>query len=103
MFNNVFANVIRADGAARESMIANCAGTISNIALDALFILIFSWDVAGAAWATVLGNCVSCLYLLYYMTRKQPLLSLSRSSSPCARKSPGPWYPWAFPWPAAPF
>ena len=28
MFNNVFANVIRADGAARESMIANCAGTI---------------------------------------------------------------------------
>lgn len=77
MFNNVFANVIRADGAARESMIANCAGTISNIALDALFILVFSWDVAGAAWATVLGNCVSCLYLLYYMTRKQPLLSLS--------------------------
>lgn len=77
LFNNVFANVIRADGAAKESMLANCAGTICNIALDALFILGFSWDVAGAAWATVLGNCVSCLYLLYYMTRKQPLLSLS--------------------------
>ena len=77
LFNNVFANVIRADGAAKESMIANCAGTFANIALDALFILGFSWDVAGAAVATVLGNCVSCAYLLYYMTRKQPLLSLS--------------------------
>ncbi len=83
MFNNVFANVIRADGAAKESMIANCAGTFSNIALDALFILGFSWDVAGAALATVAGNCVSCAYLLYYVTRKQPLLSLSpRQLSP---------------------
>ncbi|GFI66466.1 multidrug export protein MepA [Lachnospiraceae bacterium] len=77
MFNNVFANVIRSDGAARESMIANCLGTLSNIGLDALFILVFSWDVAGAAFATVLGNCVSCAYLLYYVRSKQPSLSLS--------------------------
>ncbi|MCI9336605.1 MAG: MATE family efflux transporter [Lachnospiraceae bacterium] len=77
MFNNVFANVIRADGAAGQSMIANCLGTVSNIALDALFILGFSWDVAGAAIATVLGNCVSCGYLFYYITKKQPVLSLS--------------------------
>lgn len=77
MFNNVFANVIRADGAARQSMIANCLGTVSNIALDALFILGFSWDVAGAAIATVLGNCISCVYLFYYITKKQPALSLS--------------------------
>jgi len=77
MFNNVFANVIRADGAAKQSMIANCLGTVSNIALDALFILGFSWDVAGAAIATVLGNCVSCVYLFYYITKKQPAFSLS--------------------------
>ena len=60
LFNNVFANIIRADGAAKESMIANGLGTLSNIALDALFILVFSWDVAGAALATVLGNAISC-------------------------------------------
>ena len=56
LFNNVFANIIRADGAAKESMIANILGTLSNIGLDALFILVFSWDVAGAALATVLGT-----------------------------------------------
>ncbi|MCM1026287.1 MAG: MATE family efflux transporter [Roseburia sp.] len=77
LFNNVFANVIRSDGAAKESMITNCLGTVTNILLDALFILVFSWDVAGAAVATVLGNCVSCVYLLYYVCRKQPALSLS--------------------------
>lgn len=77
MFSNVFANVVRADGAAKESMIANCLGTVSNIALDALFIMGFSWDVAGAALATVLGNCVSLVYLVCYILKKQPALSLS--------------------------
>jgi len=77
LFANVFANIIRADGAAKESMIANGLGTVINILLDALFIMAFSWDVAGAALATVLGNCVSCAYLLYYVLKKQPALSLS--------------------------
>ena len=76
LFNNVFANIIRADGAAKESMIANILGTLSNIGLDALFILVFSWDVAGAALATVFGNLISCCYLLYYILKKQPAFSL---------------------------
>lgn len=76
LFNNVFANVIRCDGAAKESMITNCLGTFSNILLDALFILGFHWDVTGAALATVLGNCISCAYIIYYIVKKQPLLSL---------------------------
>ena len=76
MFNHVFANIIRSDGAAVESMIANGLGTLSNIVLDALFILVFSWDVAGAALATVMGNAISCIYLLYYIIKKQPAFSL---------------------------
>ncbi len=79
MFCNVFANVIRADGSARESMIANCLGTVVNILLDALFILAFSWDVAGAALATVIGNCVSSGYLLHYIIKKKPMFSLHPS------------------------
>ncbi len=80
MFTNVFANIIRADGAAIQSMISNGLGTITNIALDALFILIFKWDVSGAALATVLGNIISCAYLFYYVVKKQPAFSLSFQS-----------------------
>lgn len=76
LFANVFGNIIRADGAAKQSMVANGLGTIANILLDALFILGLSWDVAGAALATVLGNCVSCSYLLFYILKRQPALSL---------------------------
>ena len=77
MFTNVFANVIRADGAAVQSMISNGLGTITNIILDAVFILVFKWDVSGAAFATVLGNIVSCIYLLYYVVKKQKAFSIS--------------------------
>ena len=77
MFTNVFANVIRADGAAVQSMISNGLGTITNIILDAVFILVFKWDVSGAAFATVLGNIVSCIYLLYYGVKKQKAFSIS--------------------------
>lgn len=77
LFGNVFTNLIRADGATKQSMIANSLGTIFNIILDALFILVFHWDVEGAAIATVLGNTTSCMYLIYYIHFKQELLSLN--------------------------
>lgn len=72
MFNQIFSSLIRADGAASQGMISNIIGTVSNIILDALFILVFHWDVAGAALATVIGNVLSTLYLVYYLWKKQP-------------------------------
>ncbi len=79
LFSNAFANIIRADGAAAQSMVGNLAGTLTNIILDALFILVLSWGAAGAALATVLGNCVSSAYLFYYVIKKQPAFSLKLS------------------------
>lgn len=76
IFSNVFLNLIRADGAARESMIANVLGTAMNIVLDPLFILVFRWGVTGAAVATGLGNCTSAAYLLWYMYRNRNLYSV---------------------------
>lgn len=72
MFNQTFGCVIRADGAATQAMISNVLGTVSNIILDALFILVFHWDVAGAALATVIGNVLTTVYLIYYLWKKQP-------------------------------
>lgn len=76
LFSNVFACIVRADGAAKESMFGNVLGTLTNILLDALFILVFRWGVAGAALATVLGNVASSLYFLSYIVKKQRSFSL---------------------------
>lgn len=75
IFSNVFLNLIRAEGAAKESMAANVAGTVMNIILDPLFILVFHWGVSGAALATGLGNCTSAGILLWYIFRNRELYS----------------------------
>ncbi len=72
MFNQTYNCVVRADGAASQSMVSNLLGTVSNIVLDALFIMVFHWDVAGAALATVIGNMLTSIYLVYYLWKKQP-------------------------------
>lgn len=77
MFGNVFNNLIRADGSAKQSMISNGLGTIANIILDPVLILGFDMGVAGAAAATVIGNMISSLYLLWYVTKKQKAFSLN--------------------------
>ena len=56
MFGTAFGNILRGEGAARESMIGNLIGTIVNIVLDPIMILVLGWGVVGAAVATVIGN-----------------------------------------------
>ena len=83
-------NLVRGEGAAKESMIGSVIGQITNIILDPIFILHtgdklfginmpFGLDmgVAGAAIATVIGNIVSVIYFLIYFLRGKSILSIS--------------------------
>ncbi|MDO5417341.1 MAG: MATE family efflux transporter [Lachnospiraceae bacterium] len=74
MFGTAFGNILRGEGAARESMIGNLIGTLVNIVLDPIMILALGWGVAGAAIATVIGNmAASAFYLRYFMKKKSSL------------------------------
>lgn len=70
IFSNTMGNVLRADGAAKQSMVGNLIGTVVNIVLDPIMILGFSWGIAGAAIATVIGNIGACIYYVIYMKYK---------------------------------
>ena len=83
-------NLIRGEGAAKDSMTGMVIGQITNIILDPIFILhsgdkLFGFSlpfglgmgVAGAAIATVLGNVVSVLYFLIYFLRGKSILSIT--------------------------
>ncbi len=48
-------------------------GLILNILLDPLFIHIFDWRVAGAAWATLLSQCFAFAYFLWRIKIKDKL------------------------------
>ena len=45
------------------------AGGVTNIALDLLFVVVFDWGLAGAAWATGLSQAVAGLVPLLYFSR----------------------------------
>lgn len=76
LFANTFGHAVRGEGAAKVSMIGGMIGTVANILLDPIFILTLSMGTAGAAIATVLGNLFACLYYVWYLWKKSPLLSI---------------------------
>ncbi len=56
------------------------AAGLTNIMLDALFIAVFDWGVAGAAWASVIGQCIGGILPLFYFLRpNDSLLRLRRT------------------------
>lgn len=59
-------NLIRAEGHALHSMIVMLSGTVTNIVLDYIFIVKYNMGIEGAALATIIGQGVSLLYVLYY-------------------------------------
>lgn len=76
MFSTAFGNIIRGEGAAKESMIGNLIGTMTNIVLDPIMILLLGWGVAGAAVATVIGNMAASGFYLWHFARKKSSLSI---------------------------
>ncbi len=59
MLMNMINSVIRADGSPAWAMISTISGAAVNIVLDGIFIFVCKWGMAGAAWATVIGQVIS--------------------------------------------
>jgi len=57
--------LVRADGNAKYSMLAIVTGAILNTILDPLFMFVYNWGIAGAAWATVISQVVSASLLIF--------------------------------------
>lgn len=71
-------HLIRADRSPTYSMTCMLTGAILNTILDPLFIFVFHWGIKGAATATVIGQVVSGLMVIYYFSKKRKM-DLKRS------------------------
>ena len=76
LISSAMGMLVRSGGAVKEGMFGNLAGTVTNIILDPLFILVFGWGVAGAAIATVIGNMVSSGYYVIFVKKHAAVISL---------------------------
>ena len=61
---------INAQGYATTGMISVVIGAIANIVLDPLFIFMLDLGIRGAAIATVLSQCLSAGFVLYFLSKK---------------------------------
>ena len=71
MLMNMMNAVIRADGSPAVSMASMSLGAVLNIILDPVFIFALNWGIAGAAWATVIGQTLSFLVSVLYFFRSK--------------------------------
>lgn len=68
---NMVAAVLRGMGDSRRPFLFICIASATNLVLDILFTGIWQWGVAGAAWATIIGQAVSFLFSLWYLYRNR--------------------------------
>ena len=60
-------HLVRADGSPKFSMACNLVGAIVNVILDYLFVMVFNWKMAGAAIATVIGQILASIMVIWYL------------------------------------
>ncbi len=72
----ILPSLLRAEGQVKEAVTGMIIGTVLNIALDPLFILVLHQGAAGAAWATVIGNFFAVVYYLMVFIKGKTTLSI---------------------------
>ena len=62
----VYERFLQATGKTMLSTISQISGAVTNIVLDYIFIYPLNMGVAGAAWATVIGQFVSLFFAMFF-------------------------------------
>ena len=66
----VYERFLQATGKTMLSTISQISGAVTNIVLDYIFIYPLNMGVAGAAWATIIGQFVSLFIAMYFHYKK---------------------------------
>ena len=70
--------LIRASGYPTKSMWILAGGAILNIALDATFIYVLDWGIAGAAWATTISMTCSAIVAVLHFVQPNSFIRFHR-------------------------
>ena len=71
---------ITAPGFAQLGMRTVLIGAVANIVLDPLFIFALNMGVRGAALATIISQCLSCVWVLRFLTGPKTMLRLKKEN-----------------------
>ena len=71
---------ITAQGFAKTGMLTVAIGAVCNIVLDPIFIFALHMGVKGAALATILSQCISCLWVVGFLCGKKTVLRIKKEN-----------------------
>lgn len=74
---NTTSSILRGLGDSKTPVYFLIIATVVNIALDLLFIGVFKWGIAGAAWATVISQAGAFFTAVLYLNRTHELMRFS--------------------------
>ena len=76
----VFCDFVRVSGRPVLGMCVTGIGAAANILLDALFVAVWGWGVAGVAWATVIGQMLSAVFGAALVWKNQTQVEIERAT-----------------------
>lgn len=79
MFYNCFSCILRALGNSKVPLVAMVCAAIINIILDLVFVCVFYWGIAGAAFATLIAQLFAASFCFYFLKKELPF-QLNRQS-----------------------
>lgn len=70
---NILSGIMQAVGNSRRPLYYLLIASVLNVLLDLLFVIVFKWGVAGAAFATGISQLVSSLLCLGFLMKKDTI------------------------------
>ncbi|MDR2552905.1 MAG: MATE family efflux transporter [Treponema sp.] len=71
-----FSHCTRAQGFPNITMVSMLIGAGTNMVLDPVFIILLGWGVEGAAWATIISQFISAVFIVAFNFRKKAQIRL---------------------------
>jgi len=74
---NGTSSVLRGLGDSKTPLYFLILASILNIVFDLLFVMVFKWGIAGAAWATVIAQGIALIATLLYLNSSHKIMKFS--------------------------
>lgn len=74
---NTISSILRGIGDSKTPLYFLIISAVLNVILDLLFIVVFKWGVASAAWATVISQGVAYILAIAYINKHNPIFDIN--------------------------
>ncbi len=78
-------SIIRADGSPKFAMLSTLAGCVINVILDPIAIFVLGWGMRGAALATIIGQIVTAICGIIYISHAKSVKLIAKSFIPSGK------------------